>query len=217
MVTKMRTAILISGRGSNMNSLIAAAQDPDFPAQISLVLSNRMDAPGVQTAQANGIKSNVIISSSFPQREIYERVLDESLRAAHVSLVCLAGFMRILSPWFVERWMGRMINIHPSLLPSYKGLHTHQRVLDDGGRIHGCTTHFVVPELDAGPMIMQAAVPVQPDDTEELLAARVLEQEHRIYPHSLALVASGAAKLVDGKCILQGVRSARGLVISPGM
>lgn len=217
MVAKMRTAILISGRGSNMSSLIEAAKAPEFPAQIALVLANRMDAPGVQIAQANGVKSNVIISQSFPQREVYERVLDESLRAAHVSLVCLAGFMRVLSPWFVERWMGRMINIHPSLLPSYKGLHTHQRALDDGVKIHGCTTHFVMPELDAGPAIMQAAVPVHVNDTEDTLAARVLEQEHKIYPRTLSMVATGQAQLVDGRCVLTNAVAARGTIVSPSL
>ncbi|MGL5733920.1 MAG: phosphoribosylglycinamide formyltransferase [Beijerinckiaceae bacterium] len=203
-----------------MRSLIEAAKAPDYPAQIALVLANRLDAGGVQFAQANGIKSNVIISSSFPQREIYERVLDESLRAANVSLVCLAGFMRILTPWFVERWAGRLINIHPSLLPSYKGLDTHARVLEDGGRIHGCTTHFVVPELDAGPIIMQAAVPVLPNDTEEALAARVLAQEHVIYPRTLAAVASGRAALVDGRCVLAeaaGGMAAAGALVSPNL
>lgn len=217
MTVKVRTGILISGRGSNMHSLIEAAKDREFPAQIAIVLSNRMDAPGVQTAQANGIKSNVIISSSFPKREIYERVLDESLRAANVSIVCLAGFMRILSPWFVERWMGRLINVHPSLLPAYRGLDTHKRVLEEGARIHGCTTHFVVPELDAGPAIMQAAVPVHAHDTEDVLAARVLEQEHRIYPRSLSMVATGQAKLVDGKCVLTNVVAARGNLVSPAL
>ncbi|MGL4813441.1 MAG: phosphoribosylglycinamide formyltransferase [Beijerinckiaceae bacterium] len=203
-----------------MRSLIEAAKAPDYPAQIALVLANRLDAGGVHFAQANGIKSNVIISSSFPQREIYERVLDESLRAANVSLVCLAGFMRILTPWFVERWAGRLINIHPSLLPSYKGLDTHARVLEDGGRIHGCTTHFVVPELDAGPIIMQAAVPVLLDDTEEALAARVLAQEHVIYPRTLAAVASGRAALVDGRCVLAEAAdgmAAAGALVSPNL
>ncbi|MGL4497161.1 MAG: phosphoribosylglycinamide formyltransferase [Beijerinckiaceae bacterium] len=203
-----------------MRSLIEEAKAPDYPAQIALVLANRLDAGGVQFAQANGIKSNVIISSSFPQREIYERVLDESLRAANVSLVCLAGFMRILTPWFVERWAGRLINIHPSLLPSYKGLDTHARVLEDGGRIHGCTTHFVVPELDAGPIIMQAAVPVLPNDTEEALAARVLAQEHVIYPRTLAAVASGRAALVDGRCVLAEAAdgmAAAGALVSPNL
>src|SRR5437868_5863311 len=147
-MAKKRTAILISGRGSNMGALIEAARNEAFPATIALVLANNIDAPGIATAREAGIKSAGIVSSSFPDRQSFDKVLDESLRAADISLICLAGYMQILSPWFVSRWLGRLINIHPSLLPAYKGLNTHARILADGGRIHGCTTHFVTPELD---------------------------------------------------------------------
>lgn len=200
MSSKRRVGVLISGRGSNMMALIEAAKDVDFPAEIALVVSNRPEAAGIAYARDNGVRSAVVIDRGFPTREQFEKALDQTLRDAHVELVCLAGFMRILTPWFVERWMGRMINIHPSLLPSYKGLHTHERALADGVRIHGCSVHFVVPELDAGPIIAQAAVPVEPGDDAQTLAARVLEQEHRVYPAALGWLAAGAVKLTDGRC-----------------
>jgi phosphoribosylglycinamide formyltransferase 1 len=198
--SKRRVGVLISGRGSNMMALVEAAKNADFPAEIALVVSNKPDAAGITYARDNGVRSAVVIDRGFPTREQFEKALDQTLRDAHVEIVCLAGFMRILTPWFVERWMGRMINIHPSLLPAYKGLHTHERALADGVRIHGCSVHFVVPELDAGPIIAQAAVPVEPGDDAGALAARVLQQEHRIYPAALGWLASGAVKLADGRC-----------------
>ena len=192
---KTRVAILISGRGSNMASLIAAAQAPDYPAEIVLVLSNRPDAAGLDRARDAGIPARAIDHKAYPSREAFDAALQAELVAAEVDLVCLAGFMRIFSAGFVESWAGRMINIHPSLLPLFKGVHTHAQALEAGVRLHGCTVHYVVPELDAGPIIAQAAVPVLPGDDADALAARILVQEHRLYPQALALVAGGRARL----------------------
>ena len=191
--------MLISGRGSNMASLIAAAKAPGYPAEIALVLSNRSEAPGLARAADAGIATAVVDHKTYPEREAFERALDHELRAHRVELLCLAGFMRILTPWFIGRWLGRMLNVHPSLLPLFKGLHTHRRALDEGVRIHGCTVHFVTPELDSGPIVAQAAVPVLPSDTEETLRARVLRQEHALYPLALSLVASGRVRLRQGR------------------
>ena len=199
MSARKRVAILISGRGSNMTSLIAAAAAPDFPAEIVLVLSNRPEAAGLATARDRGIEALALDHKAFANREDFERALQTALDARRIELVCLAGFMRQLTPWFVALWRDRMINIHPALLPAYKGLHTHERALADGVKIHGCTAHFVVPEMDAGPIIAQAAVPVLDDDTPETLGARVLAQEHAIYPLALRLVASGAARIEGGR------------------
>lgn len=195
---RVRTAILISGRGSNMVALIEAAQAPDFPAEIVLVAANLPEAGGLERARAAGIATAAVDHRPFGKdREAFERALDEVLRINQVELVALAGFMRVLTPWFVTRWQGRLLNIHPSLLPEFRGTHTHARALEAGVAEHGCTVHFVVPELDAGPTILQAKVPVLPGDDEASLSARVLEQEHIIYPLALALVASGVAKLED--------------------
>ncbi len=182
-----------------MTALIAAAKDTAYPAEIALVLSNRPDAGGLQRAAADGIATAVVDHKAHPDREAFEREVDAVLTAHRIDIVCLAGFMRILTPWFITRWEGRLINIHPSLLPDYKGLHTHARALADRVPRHGCTVHFVVPELDAGPTIAQASVPVLPGDDEATLAARVLEQEHRVYPAALADVASGRVRLVEGQ------------------
>jgi phosphoribosylglycinamide formyltransferase-1 len=192
---KKRVAILISGRGSNMRALIEAAKEKDYPAEIVLVLSNIADAGGLEFARKHDIPTEVIDHTKFPSREIFDNAMDVALKAANVEIVALAGFMRLLSPRFVESWRGRMINIHPSLLPAYKGLHTHKRVIEAGEKFHGCTVHFVTPELDDGPTILQAKVPLLPGDAEDALAARVLEQEHKIYPQALRLVAEGKAKL----------------------
>lgn len=195
---RVRTAILISGRGSNMVALIEAAQAPDFPAEIVLVAANLPEAGGLEWARAAGIATAAVDHRPFGKdREAFERALDEVLRVNQVELVALAGFMRVLTPWFVTRWQGRLLNIHPSLLPEFRGTHTHARALEAGVAEHGCTVHFVVPELDAGPTILQAKVPVLPGDDEASLSARVLKQEHIIYPQALALVASGVAKLED--------------------
>jgi phosphoribosylglycinamide formyltransferase-1 len=194
-MTKKRVAILISGRGSNMRALIEAAKANDFPAEIVLVLSNVADAGGLDFARRHGIPTEVVEHKKFPSREIFDNAMHVALQRAQTEIVALAGFMRLLSPRFVENWRGRMINIHPSLLPAYKGLHTHKRAIEAGEKFAGCTVHFVTPELDDGPAILQAKVPVLPGDTEEALAARVLEQEHKIYPEALRLVAEGKARI----------------------
>ncbi|MGJ3264779.1 MAG: phosphoribosylglycinamide formyltransferase [Salinarimonas sp.] len=187
---RVATAILISGRGSNMATLIAAAQAPDHPARIVLVVSNRPEAPGLAVARAAGVPTTVVDHTAFRDRESFDRALDARLRAAGVELVALAGFMRILTADFVRGWEGRMINIHPSLLPAFRGTNTHARALEAGVSEHGCTVHFVEPELDAGPTIAQEVVPVLAGDTPETLAQRVLEREHALYPRALAVVAS---------------------------
>ncbi len=192
---KKRVAILISGRGSNMRALIEAAAQPDYPAEIVLVISNVADAGGLEFAKLHNIPTEVIEHGKFPSREIFDNALDQKLRAANTEIVCLAGFLRLLSPGFTEKWRGRMINIHPSLLPAFKGLHTHRRALEAHAKLHGCTVHFVEPELDSGPVILQAQVPMQDGDTEATLAARVLAEEHKIYPQALRLVAEGKARL----------------------
>jgi phosphoribosylglycinamide formyltransferase 1 len=196
---RKRVGVLISGRGSNMASLIEAARAPDDPAEIVLVVSNRADAAGLERAAAAGIAATVVDHSRYADREAFEREMDRVLGEGGIELVCLAGFMRVCTPWFIERWRGRMLNIHPSLLPLFKGLHTHRRALEAGVRIHGCTVHFVVPEVDSGPIIAQAAVPVVPSDTEETLATRVLTQEHVLYPWALRLVAADAVTLAGNR------------------
>jgi len=194
-MNKKRVAILISGRGSNMRALIEAASAPDYPAQIVLVLSNIAGAGGLAFAEAHGIRTEVVEHKNYASREAFDQAVDEKLAEANAELVALAGFMRLLSTAFVEKWQGRMINIHPSLLPAYKGLHTHRRAIEAGEAFAGCTVHFVTPELDDGPAILQAKVPVLSGDSEETLAARVLAEEHRIYPEALRLVAEGKAKI----------------------
>jgi len=193
---KKRVAILISGRGSNMTALIAAASTEDYPAEIALVVSNRPDAAGLHRARADGIPTAVIDHTQFGgDREAFEQALDRKLGEYRIDIVCLAGFMRLLTPWFVERWSGRMLNIHPSLLPRFKGLDTHRRALAAGVKRHGATVHFVVPEMDAGPIVLQDSVAVLENDTEQTLAARVLELEHQIYPRALRAVAQGLTKV----------------------
>lgn len=195
MSARKRTAVLISGRGSNMRALIEAARSPDYPAEIVLVLSNRADAQGLAFAKERGIATAVIDHKIYAGREEFEKSMQILLDLHRIEILCLAGFMRVLTPAFVQHWEGRLINIHPSLLPAYRGLDTHRRALADGVKIHGCTVHFVVPALDEGPIIAQAAVPVLDEDTAETLAARVLEQEHIIYPAALAALASGACEI----------------------
>jgi phosphoribosylglycinamide formyltransferase 1 len=189
---KKRVAILISGRGSNMTALIEAGKATDYPAEIVLVVSNRPNATGLARARSAGVATAVVDHTHFgDQREVFERALDDELRKNRIDLICLAGFMRLLTPWFVARWSGRMLNIHPSLLPRFKGLHTHRRALEAGVKQHGATVHFVVPEMDSGPIVAQDSVAVRDDDTEETLAARVLELEHQMYPRALRAVAEG--------------------------
>lgn len=201
----MKTAILISGRGSNMRALVDAAQKPDFPASIELVLSNRADAAGLAYAADAGIATAVLPHGDYESREAFEAALDTMLREAGIELICLAGFMRLLSDEFVEGWRNRVINIHPSLLPSFRGLRTHERALATGVRVHGATVHYVRAEMDDGPIIVQGAVPVLADDTAETLAARVLAAEHRIYPLALSWVAGRKARVVAEKVILEGL------------
>jgi phosphoribosylglycinamide formyltransferase-1 len=210
-----RVAILISGRGSNMASLIEATRAKDFPAEIALVLSNRPDAEGLERAKDAGIATLAIDHKAFPDRESFDRALDAALGEHDIAFICLAGFMRVLTDWFVERWSGKMINIHPSLLPLYRGTQTHRRALADGVLVHGCTVHFVVPELDAGPIIAQAVVPVVPGDTEESLAARVIVQEHRLYPHALRMICDGTARLETGRVVFSRGWNADGTLHSP--
>lgn len=196
---RRRVGVLISGGGSNMAALLAAARDPAYPAEIVCVISNVAAAGGLAKAAAAGVPTAVVDHKAHATRESFERAVVAELEAHDVEIVALAGFMRLLTPWFIERWHDRLINIHPALLPAYKGLHTHARALADGVKIVGCTVHFVRPEMDVGPIIVQAAVPVAEDDTPDSLAARVLVQEHRIYPLALARVASGAARVAtDG-------------------
>jgi phosphoribosylglycinamide formyltransferase-1 len=191
-MTRKRVAILISGRGSNMAALIDAAKAPDYPAEIVLVVSNRPDALGLVHAREAGIATALIDHRAFgADREAFERAIDAALDDHRIDLVCLAGFMRLFTPWFVSRWSGRMLNIHPALLPEFKGLHTHRRALEAGAKRHGATVHFVAAEMDSGPIIVQEAVPVLDGDTEETLSRRVLEAEHRIYPEALRRVAEG--------------------------
>jgi phosphoribosylglycinamide formyltransferase-1 len=191
-MTRKRVAILISGRGSNMAALIEAAKAPDYPADIVLVVSNRPDAAGLARAKNAGIATTVVDHTAYGKdREAFERALQAELEAHRIDLVCLAGFMRLLSPWLVERWRGRMLNIHPALLPAFKGLDTHRRALAAGATMHGATVHLVVADVDSGPILIQEGLPVRADDTEETLSARVLEIEHRIYPQALKLLAQG--------------------------
>jgi phosphoribosylglycinamide formyltransferase-1 len=214
---RKRVAILISGRGSNMRSLVDAARARDFPAEIALVVSNIADAAGLDFARTQGIATAVVDHKIFSDREIFERAMQETLLAQEIDLICLAGFMRLLTPWFVGQWRNRMLNIHPALLPSYRGLHTHERALADGVKIHGATVHFVAPEMDAGPIVVQAAVPVLQDDTPEALAARVLAQEHRIYPLALKLVACGAARVEGVRVLVDGAAPAPEALLWPAV
>jgi phosphoribosylglycinamide formyltransferase-1 len=204
-MTRKRVAILISGRGSNMAALIEAASDAAYPAEIVLVASNEPAAEGLARAAAAGIPTAVVDHRRFGKdREAFERALQAELIGHGVELVCLAGFMRLLTPWFVGLWQGRLLNIHPALLPAFKGLDTHARALAAGAKEHGATVHFVVPEMDSGPIVAQGAVPVRPGDTAATLAARVLEVEHRIYPQALRLVAQGRVQLDGDRCLIDG-------------
>ena len=188
-MSRVRTAVLISGRGSNLKSLIDGCRAPEFPAEIVLVISNVESAGGLQFARDANIATKIIPHKPFPSREAFDAEIDAALREANVSLVCEAGFMRIHSEWFVKRWEGRILNVHPSLLPKFPGVKVHEQVLAAGEMESGATVHFMTPELDAGPIIAQARVPVLPNDTVETLSARVLEAEHKLYPEALRLVA----------------------------
>jgi phosphoribosylglycinamide formyltransferase 1 len=215
---KRRVAILISGRGSNMTALVDATRAQDFPAEIVVVISNKADAGGLAKARDSRIPAIAIESAPFGKdRGAFEAKLQSALDENRVDLICLGGFMRLFTAEFVQRWHGRMLNIHPSLLPSFPGLDPHGQALRAGVKISGATVHFVIPETDAGPIVMQGAVAVRDDDTPETLAARVLEIEHRIYPDVLRLVASGGVKLEGGVCKTTAKPSCDGSLISPAV
>jgi len=216
---RKRVAILISGRGTNMARLIEAAADSSYPAEVVAVISDVAEAPGLVFAASKGIATAAIPRGDYSSKEAHDAAIDANLRDIGADIVCLAGYMRLLTARFVESWEGRLINIHPGLLPSFKGLDTHRRVLEAGVRIHGCTVHFVTAEMDGGPIIAQAAVPVLTDDTETTLAARVLKAEHELYPFALKLVAEGKVAMADGRTAFtnfnEGARDGSARLFSP--
>ena len=214
---RKKVAVLISGRGSNMEALIEAARAADCPFEITAVISNNPGAGGLKTAKDAGIATAVIDHREFDTREAFEEVLYETLLVFAADLVACAGFMRIMTEGFTRRLEGRMLNIHPSLLPAYKGLHTHERALRDGVRLHGCTVHFVTADLDGGPIIIQGAAPVLSGDTADRLAARVLRVEHKIFPRALALVATGQARLENGRAIIEADADEAAFITSPSV
>jgi phosphoribosylglycinamide formyltransferase-1 len=211
MTVRRKVAVLISGRGSNMQALVRACAAPDYPAQIVLVLSNRADAAGLDFAREAGIATSVISHRDFPDRASFDAAMDAEIHRHGAELVCLAGFMRLLDSRIIDAWRDRMINIHPSLLPSFRGLDTHERVLEAGVKLAGCSVHFVRSDVDSGPIIAQAAVPVLPDDTPAVLAARILEQEHLIYPMALRLLAEGRVRVEGDKAIVDAPGEAASL------
>ncbi|WP_040476678.1 phosphoribosylglycinamide formyltransferase [Paramagnetospirillum caucaseum] len=200
---RKKVGVLVSGRGSNLQALLDACADPSFPAEIALVISNVPGVYALERAEKAGVPTLVIPHKGFPSREAFDAEMDKALRAAGIEIVCLAGFMRLLSPPFAEGWRGRMINIHPALLPSFKGLHTHARAIEAGVKLHGCTVHLVTPELDDGPILVQKAVPVLAQDDEDSLAARVLEQEHKAYPEALRLLAEGRVTVEGNRALIR--------------
>jgi len=214
-MARKKLAVLISGRGSNLQSLIDACADPDYPAEIALVLSNVPGVMGLERAEKAGIPVAVVNHKNFPDRETFEDAVHEAISTVAPDIVCLAGFMRILTDSFVSRWLNRLINIHPSLLPAFRGLHTHERVLEAGVRFAGCTVHFVRPAMDDGPIIIQAAVPVLPDDNPGSLAARVLEQEHKAYPLAVRLVAEERARVSGETVVIDGAELPDHALLNP--
>lgn len=211
---RKRVGVLISGRGSNLQALLDAAADPRYPAVIGLVISNRADAYGLERARAAGVATAVIDHKAFPDRAAFDAAVDAALRDAGCELICLAGFMRIFTPGFVARWPERILNVHPSLLPAFTGLHVQRRAIESGATIAGCTVHIVTGDLDSGPIIAQAAVPVLAGDDEDSLSARILEQEHRLYPAALAWVAEGRVRVVGNRAVVEGAE-ASGVLLSP--
>jgi phosphoribosylglycinamide formyltransferase-1 len=213
---RKRIAVLISGRGSNMHALVEAAQAKEYPAEIALVLSNQPDAAGLALAERAGVPTVVLDHRPFgADRPAFERALQSTLEKHRIELVCLGGFMRLFTVDFVQLWQGRMLNIHPSLLPSFKGLDPHGQALRAGVKIAGATVHFVTPEMDSGPIVAQAAVPVHEDDTAETLAPRVLDAEHKLYPLALRLVAEGRVRIENGRCVIDGMTADTGSLIVP--
>lgn len=211
----LRLGCLISGRGSNLQALIDACAAPDFPAEIALVLSNKADAEGLARAKAAGLATSIIDHKAYPDRESFDAEMDRQLRAAGIELVCLAGFMRLLSNGFVDAWRDRMINIHPSLLPALKGLKTHERALEAGARFTGCTVHYVRPEMDEGPIIAQAVVPVLDSDDATSLGARVLDSEHQLYPLAVRLIAEGRLTITGNRVKIAGDQPSITPLLSP--
>jgi phosphoribosylglycinamide formyltransferase-1 len=214
-MAKLKVGVLISGRGSNLAALIEAARAADYPAEIACVVSNRADAPGLEIAAAAGIPTAIVSHRDHPDRETFDRAVSGELERHGSGLVVLAGFMRIFSPWFPARWANRLINIHPSLLPAFKGMHVQRQALDAGVRLSGCTAHLVIPDLDSGPIIAQAAVPVLAGDTEETLSARILRQEHRLYPLVVRWFAEGRVNIAGNKVTVEGVACDATLLFSP--
>jgi len=214
-MAKLKVGILISGRGSNMAALIGAAEAADYPAEIACVVSNREDAAGLEIARKAGLPTVVISHRAYPDRETFDRDVSAALEKHGVELVALAGFLRIQSPWFPQHWAGRQINIHPSLLPAFPGLHVQQQALDAGVRVSGCTVHLVTADLDSGPIIAQAAVPVLAGDTEESLSARILRQEHRLYPLVVRWFGEGRVKLAGDRVEVAGAPPDATLLFSP--
>jgi len=214
-MARYKIAILISGRGSNMAALIEACKDDAYPADVALVISNRPDALGLEIARAADIPTRVIEHGDFDSREEFDAAMTAALTAVEVRLICLAGFMRLLSAEFCQRWRDSLINVHPSLLPAFKGLHVHERMLETGVRIAGCTVHFVRPEMDEGPILVQAAVAIAADDTPETLAARILVQEHRIYPLAVRLIAEGRARTAGGMVAIETYELPDDVLINP--
>lgn len=204
MSERKRVAVLISGRGSNMGALVNAAAEADYPAEIVCVISDQADAAGLHFASSHGIPTLVVTRRDFESKEAHDAAIDAHLTAFNTELIALAGYMRLLTAFFVAKWQGRIVNIHPALLPLFKGLNTHRRALDTGVRVHGCTVHFVTADMDDGPIIAQAAVPVLSTDTETSLSARVLKAEHRLYPQALRLVAEGKAAMGHGRTVFTG-------------
>lgn len=216
MSARLRLAVLISGRGSNLQALIEACAAPDYPAEIALVLSNRPEAGGLAKASAAGLTTETVDHRGFDGRDAFDAAIDARLRAHRVELVCLAGFMRILTPGFTAAWLGRMINIHPSLLPAFKGLDTHRRAIEAGARLAGCTVHYVTPDVDDGPILGQAALAIGPNPDPAALAARVLTLEHQLYPRIVRLIAEGRARLEDGRAVIDAdAMAGDGSLISP--
>jgi len=206
-MARKRVAVLISGRGSNMAALIDAAKDESYPAEIVLVVSNRPNAGGIAYARKAGVATTIVDHTDYGKnREAFERALQAVLEGSGIDIVCLGGFMRLFTPWFINKWQGRMLNIHPALLPAFPGLHTHEQALAAGAKMHGATVHLVTADMDAGPIVCQAAVPVLDGDTAETLAARVLTVEHKIYPLALKWLAEEKLCVADGKCSVDGVR-----------
>ena len=215
-MARLKVGVLISGRGSNMRALIDACADPAFPAEIAIVIANNADAGGLATAKGHGIATSVV-DHRQKTRPVFEDELHAALISAGVEFICLAGFMRLLTSGFVNRWHDRLINIHPSLLPAFKGIHVHEQVIAAGARFTGCTVHYVRPDMDAGPIIVQAAVPVAPGDTADDLAARVLVAEHRIYPIALKWIAEGRAHVVGDIVEIDGARAPSEFAVSPAV